>query len=182
MGTRTAHASLMRSAWRMVTAVVTATAATVAVGMTTAAPASAHVDDYPPIPWSVDNVVLIAPQVDFGDGNGLDLFGQPLPGHVIWMIDPDDNSYWPVLDGVLFINNSAGLCAKVQIAYYSFDRGQLATRSTQTRCASSNRLEAWNVNMMPYGRADLDYIVLRLQTVGVNGVVTTIDTFGPVLP
>jgi hypothetical protein len=101
MGTRTAHASLMRSAWRMVTAVVTATAATVAVGMTTAAPASAHVDDYPPIPWSVDNVVLIAPQVDFGDGNGLDLFGQPLPGHVIWMIDPDDNSYWPVLDGVL---------------------------------------------------------------------------------
>jgi hypothetical protein len=71
---------MMRSAWRMVTAVVTATAATVAVGMTSAAPASAHVDDYPPIPWSVDNVVLIAPQVDFGDGNGLHLFGQPLPG------------------------------------------------------------------------------------------------------
>jgi hypothetical protein len=36
--------------------------------------------------------------------------------------------------------------------------------------------------MMPYGRADLDYIELQLQTVGVNGVVTTLDTFGPVLP
>ena len=52
--------------------------ATVAVATTTATAASAHVDDYPPFPWSVDNVVLIAPQVDFGDGNGLDLFGQPL--------------------------------------------------------------------------------------------------------
>jgi hypothetical protein len=156
-------------------------ATTVVATLTVAAvPASATVD-LPPIPWSVDNVVITEPQVDFGDGTVLNVWGDPLPGHVIWLIDPDDDSWWPVLDGRIFINNAAGLCARMQIAYY--DSGSLlATRSGGTVCSPDNRLNAWNVSLMPYGSDDIDYIYIRLQTVGANGVATTQDSFGPLYP
>lgn len=157
---------------------VAAPTALLAVG-TCAAPASATVD-FPPVPMSVDNVVALAPQVDFGDGRVLDLWGNPAPGHVIWMWDPDDGSWWPLLDGKIFINNAAGLCARMQIAYYTASYRLITTRNGGTVCSPNNRLNAWNVSLMPYGSASVNQIEIRLQTVGANGVATTVDTFGPV--
>ncbi|MEM9711116.1 MAG: hypothetical protein AAGA17_02755 [Actinomycetota bacterium] len=113
--------------------------------------------------------------MDFGDGY-LDLLGTPLPGHVIWMYDPDDESWWPVLDGKLFINNAAGLCARMQIAYYSSSGSWLATRSGGTVCAPNNRVNTWSVSLMPYGSSSVYRAEIRLQTVA-NGVATTIDRF-----
>jgi hypothetical protein len=155
--------------------------ATVAMAIAAwAAPASA-ITDYPPLPWSVENVVVTEPQVDFGDGTILDFFGNPMPGHVIWLWDPDDDSFWPVLDGRLFINNAAGLCARMQIAYYASGGILLTTRNGGTVCSPDNRLNYWNVSLMPYGSNSLAYIQIRLQTVA-NNVATTIGSFGPVYP
>lgn len=145
----------------------------VAVGLA-AAPASAT--DWPPIPMSIDNVVITEPQVDFGDGS-LNVWGDPAPGHVIWMQDPDDGSWWPLLDGKLFINNAAGLCARMQIAYYSSSGSWLATRSGGTVCAPNNRVNTWSVSLMPYGSPSVHRAQIRLQTVGANDSATTIGTF-----
>lgn len=158
-----------------ITRIAAATVLVAAATVLAAAPASAT--DWPPIPMSVDNVVITEPQVDFGDGYHLNVWGDPAPGHVIWMQDPDDGSWWPVLDGRLFINNAAGLCARMQIAYYSSSGSWLATRSGGTVCASSNNLNTWSVSLMPYGSPSVHHAQIRLQTVGTNGSATTIGTF-----
>ncbi len=150
-------------------------AAMVTVGATGIGAGPAAATGWPPIPMSIDNVVITEPQFDFGDGL-LGVWGDPAPGHLIWMYDPDDGSWWPLLDGKLFINNAAGACARMQMAYYSSSGAWLATRSGGTVCATSNAVNTWSVSLMPYGSPDVHHVQIRLQTVGVNGA-TTIGTF-----
>lgn len=151
-----------------------AVAAAVVMAGPMSTPANAD-QDYPPLPAGGDAFRLTAPQVDFGSGN-LNIFGDPSDGTLLWMWDPDDREWWPWLLGTLFINNAAGLCARVQIVYHDSLGVELDTRNGGTVCSPSNRLHKYSVNLMPFGHSRITHIHVNLQTVGWNGVATTVDT------
>lgn len=119
-------------------------ATAVVLGGPLSTPADAD-QDYPPLPAGVDAFRLTAPQVDFGSGN-LNIFGDPSNGSLLWMSDPDDSEWWPWVLGTLFINNAAGLCARVQIVYHDFAGVELDTQNGGTVCSPSNRLNRYSVD------------------------------------
>lgn len=75
--------------------------------------------------------------MDFGGGTKLNIGGRPADwGHLIWMYDLyDPDVLWPLLDGSLFINNSAGLCAWMGMEYHDRAGNTLTTRYGGTVCA-----------------------------------------------
>jgi hypothetical protein len=139
-----------------------------------ASPASA---DPVVVPRDFDAFIMVSPQVDFGGGN-LNIYGQPSHnGHMWWMQELYDPAVvWPNLVGRLFINNSAGMCARMQLVYHDRNNDHLATRNGGTVCSPDNRANSWTVNLMPYGNDDIDHVHVNLQTVGVNGAATTVNT------
>lgn len=163
---------LVRRRWRVWTAGAAAAVVTLVGGWAT--PASAN----PPVVIMVaaDSFKLRAPQVDFGGGTNLNLLGDPANnGHLYWMQELTNPAVvWPWLSGSLFINNAAGLCARVGIEYRANGGVTLATRYGGTVCATSNQKHVWSVDLMPYGSADIDYVHVLLQTVAANGSATTV--------
>jgi len=114
-----------------------------------------------------DNKVKITEDgVDFGDLS-LDL-GVPLgSGEINWRLDGAEVE--PYLLGGLHINNAAGLCARVNLRYYTAAGGFLTSRADEEMCAPNNGHWTRIVGFSPHASNKIAKVKVQLQTQATNG-------------
>jgi hypothetical protein len=113
-----------------------------------------------------DAVKITEDGVDFGS-SGFSL-GQPTSdGWVSW--DVDNGVVTPRLTGTLHLNNSSGVCARMNIRYLTESGAFLHSEPGGTVCAGDNGHHAWSVDLSPYGSTQIGQVTIQLQTLASNG-------------
>ncbi len=117
-----------------------------------------------------DNVKITEDGVDFG--NSSFSLGQPTgSGSVSWRLD--DGVVTPHLTGTLWINNSSGVCSRMNIRYLTEGGTFVTERSGGTVCASDNGLHSFSVDLDPFDSNKVGKVKVQLQTQGTNGSYST---------
>ncbi|MFN8110476.1 MAG: hypothetical protein U0Y82_11630 [Thermoleophilia bacterium] len=120
----------------------------------------------------VDNVRMGSDGVDFGDWRWL-LGTTEGAGTMSW--DRGDGAkITPHLRGDLWLNNVAGVCARVRMRYYSTSGSLLADEHGGPACASDNSLQGWNVDLATYTGTSIGKVVVTMQTQAANGSWNTV--------
>lgn len=140
-------------------------AAAVAIASVAAAPASAYTIDRPKITDS---------GIDFG--TNWDTFGAPLNGgYLYWNVNAA-GVVTPHLTGNLYLKNSNGTCARMQIDYYDVAHNLITTKTGGRVCATSNALHTWSVNLQPFGANNVHHVHVSTTTETTPGVFQIVGT------
>lgn len=120
--------------------------------------------------WGIDPandaVKITEDGVDFGSYS----WGVSAPtgsGTMSW--DLDGATVEPQLTGTLHINNSAGVCARMNLRYLTESGAFLTSRSGGEVCADDNGHHRWSVDLSPYASSKIGKVKVQLQTQGSNG-------------
>jgi hypothetical protein len=118
-----------------------------------------------------DDFEITEDGVDFGGPTWS--LGQPTtPGGIEWLLST--NGYvTPILRGAIHLNNSAGVCARMNMRYLTESGSLLASRAGGTVCSPDNGHHYWSVSLMPYVSNQIGQVQVQLQTLGSNGVYVT---------
>ncbi len=118
-----------------------------------------------------DTVEITEDGVDFG-GYTWSL-GQPTtPGGMEWLLST--NGYvTPILRGYIHLNNSSGVCARMNLRYLTESGSYITSRAGGTVCSPDNGHHYWSVSLMPYVSTEIGQVQVQLQTLGTNGTYTT---------
>jgi hypothetical protein len=113
-----------------------------------------------------DKVKITQSGVDFGSSgwNGSSPTGS---GEMAWGLD--GSVVTPHLEGTLHINNSAGLCARMNLRYLTESGTFLHKEHGGDVCASDNGHHSWTVDLDPYDSNKIGKVKVQLQTQGSNG-------------
>ncbi len=117
-----------------------------------------------------DDVKINASGVDFGS-NGFGLSSASGPGSLAWGLNDGDTT--PHLTGAIWLNNSGGQCARVNLRYLTEGGSDLTERSGGTVCAPDNGLYGWSVDLNPYTSNKIGKVQVELQTLAANGSYVT---------
>jgi hypothetical protein len=90
-------------------------------------------------------------------------------------IQGDDMDITPHLRGYIHLNNMAGVCARVDLVYWSDWRGALDEEHGGSVCAPDNSHSYWSVDMKPYTSSLITHVTVKLQTLARNGSWQTVD-------
>lgn len=113
-----------------------------------------------------DEVEITADGVDFG-GEGF-AFGRPSYGATIdW--DLEQGRVTPHLSGYLHLNNSSGVCARINMRVLAADGHLLDSAPSDTECASDNGHDRWRAEPAARSSIQVDAVTVQLQTLGTNG-------------
>ena len=113
-----------------------------------------------------DNVKITEDGVDFGG----EAWGAGAPtgsGVMSWTIQ--DGVATPRLRGALHLNNSSGVCARMNLRYLTKSGAYLDERSGGTVCASDNGHEDWDVDLAPWSSNKIGKVRVQPQTLAANG-------------
>jgi hypothetical protein len=113
-----------------------------------------------------DNVKITEDGVDFGSSS----FGVGAPtgsGEIDW--DLDDGDVTPRLTGSLHLNNSSGVCARVNLRYLTEAGTFLTARAGGSKCADDNGHHSWSVDLDPHTSNKIGQVRVQLQTQGNDG-------------
>jgi hypothetical protein len=75
----------------------------------------------------------------------------------------------PRLTGFLHLNNSAGLCARVNLRFYSESGIFLTKGRGEAECAEDNGHQRFSIDLSPYDSNKIGEVKVQLQTQGTNG-------------
>ena len=114
-----------------------------------------------------DNVRITESGVDFGNENWSSLGYPTGSGSVSWGLN--GSNVTPRLKGVMWINNSAGLCARMNLRYLTEGGAFLSEQAGGTVCASTNAPNGFNVDFGSYSSNKIGQVTVQLQTQGSNG-------------
>ena len=130
--------------------------ASVSLALGIAGPASAY-------PWDDDRPKLTNQGIDFGIN--WDGFGAPLNGGELhWHTDAAGNVRPHLVNGNLYLNNSSGTTARMQIDYYDAAHNHLATRYGGEVTAPDNALHAYSVDLDPYEAPNVFHVHVSTTT------------------
>jgi hypothetical protein len=73
------------------------------------------------------------------------------------------------LTGSLYINNSSGVCSRMNLRYLTSGGAFLTSRSGGEVCADDNGLHQFTVDLDPYTSNKIGKVQVQLQTQGSNG-------------
>jgi len=113
-----------------------------------------------------DDVKITQNGVDFGSvGWGI---GAPSgDGTMSWGLD--EAQVEPDLDGAIHLNNSSGVCARMNLRYLTEGGAFLTERAGGTVCAPDNGHHVFTVNLSPYDSNKIGQVTVQLQTLSANG-------------
>jgi hypothetical protein len=104
-----------------------------------------------------DLLKITDPGIDFGDGNWVDLIGEPLgSGSVEW--DIVDGFYTPRLVGTLHLDGVAGQYGRMHVSYWANGTRIETRHSTSRRAPDDNRHQEWAVDLSPLTDWQLDEV------------------------
>lgn len=113
-----------------------------------------------------DNVKITADGVDLGLGD-LD-FGEPTsPATMTWSLS--DEGVKPLLLGDVMLNNSSGVCARVNLKYMTDGGYVLTEEAGHEYCAPDNDLHRYGFTLGSIRSDKLDKVKVQLQTLAANG-------------
>jgi len=135
---------------------------------------------------SSDSIEIDSGGVDFGGGKFSTILAEPTEKATMYWNRGSGADYTPRLMGYIWLNNVAGLCARMNLRYYTESGSFLAEKHGGSGCAADNNLHAISVDLQPYTTSQLGKVVVQLQTQGSNGSwnlvgsdTATIDQFNP---
>jgi hypothetical protein len=117
-----------------------------------------------------DSVKITEDGVDFGS-SGFSLGAPTGSGSVSWGLD--EGAVTAHLTGTLHLNNSSGVCSRMNIRYLTEGGAFLTERSGGTVCASDNGHHPFSVDLDPFESNKVGKVTIQLQTQGTNGSFTT---------
>ena len=140
-------------------------AAALAITTVAAAPASA---------WPVDHPRIVGPHVDFGSNwNGA--ANEPNDGgNLYW--DTTGGVVTPTLSGRLFMNNVAGLRARLRIDYYDAAHNRIALRHSTWRTAAPGFNAFDFVDFAPFGASNVYGVEVSTQYEDAAGDIHTVGS------
>jgi hypothetical protein len=114
-----------------------------------------------------DSVKITEDGVDFGATNTF-LGNAPTgSGTMHWTLI--DGQVTARLTGSIYINNSSGVCSRMNLRYLTSGGTFLTSRSGGEVCADDNGLHQFTVNLDPYTSNKVGKVDVQLQTQGSNG-------------
>jgi hypothetical protein len=119
-----------------------------------------------PVDTADDKVRITADGVDFG-GLAFDLGVPSDSGEMSWELD--GAKVTPRLGGGLHLNNSSGVCARVNLRYYMASGSFLTRRADEERCAEDNGHHFWITDFDPYESNKVAKVKVQIQTQSSNG-------------
>jgi hypothetical protein len=117
----------------------------------------------PPQPPS-DKVRLHASGFDFGDKYWSWITQQTGGSATMYWNRGDGAAYTPRLMGTLWLNDVAGVCARMHLAYKDQVGVRLADKYGGPACATGNDLQSWNIDLSPYTGTDISSVTVSIQT------------------
>ena len=122
----------------------------------------------PPQPPS-DQVHLHSEGFDFGDNYWSWVTGETGGSGIMPWNQGDGASYTPRLIGTLWLNNVAGVCARMHLIYNDDLDQKLTDKYGGPACAAGNDLQSWNIDLSPYTSSAIRGVTVRMQTQASNG-------------
>jgi len=130
----------------------------------------------PPQPPS-DKVRLTSKGFDFGDDYFSDItMNTSGSGTIYWNRGDDGGDYTPRLMGTLWLDDVAGVCARIHLTYYDSLGRDLADKYGGPACAGGNNLQAWTIDLSPYTGTGIRMVTVNMQTQASNGSWNYVDT------
>jgi hypothetical protein len=117
----------------------------------------------PPQPPS-DKIRLHADGFDFGDKYWSSVTQETGGSATLYWNRADGAAYTPRLMGTLWLNDVAGVCARMHLTYLDDLGHPLADKYGGPACASSNDLQSWTIDLSPYTAAGISKVTVRIQT------------------
>jgi len=118
---------------------------------------------------SPDNVLITTRGVDFGGWEFSDPFNDPMGSGTLYWNRGDGADITPRLMGSYWLNHSAGVCARMNLVYYTESGSYLDQKPGGAKCAPSNDPYGVSVDLSPYTSTKVAQVVVQLQTQGTNG-------------
>ena len=113
-----------------------------------------------------DDVKITDSGIDFG-GSGFFAGAPSGSGSMHWHLD--DGKVEPHLTGSLHLDNSSGVCARMNLRYLSSSGAFLTSRAGGVVCAADNAHHSWSVDLEPYESNKVAKVTVQTQTQGSNG-------------
>lgn len=114
-----------------------------------------------------DNVRITEDGLDFGQTNTFLLSGPTGSGSMQWTLI--DGKVTPRLTGSIYINNSSGVCSRMNLRYLTSSGAFVDSRSGGEVCADDNGLHQFTVDLDPYTSNKIGKVQVQLQSQGSNG-------------
>ena len=123
--------------------------------------------------FTTDKIKLTGDGIDLGD----DWWGVggPLGSATVSWTGGEDGAITPRVNGTLYLNNMAGVCARMKIYYWSADNDLLATKYGGQVCSPDNGLHSWTVDLAPFTSTQIDDVYVAMETEGTNGSWNQVD-------
>ena len=123
--------------------------------------------------FTTDKIKLTADGIDLGD----DWWGVggPLGSATVSWAPGEDGAITPRVNGSLYLNNMAGVCARMKIYYWSADEDLFATKYGGQVCSPDNGLHSWTVDLAPFTSTQIDDVYVAMETEGTNGSWNQVD-------
>jgi len=116
-----------------------------------------------------DGIGMTSQGVDFGGAQWSYATARPTYDASLYWNRGNGAAYTPRLMGYIWLNNVAGLCARMNLRYYSESGALLTEKHGGSACAADNSLHAISVDLNPYTATQIEKVVVQLQTQGTNG-------------
>jgi hypothetical protein len=116
-----------------------------------------------------DGVMITSKGLDFGGPQWSYATAQPTGLATVYWNRGDGGVYTPRLIGDMWLNNSAGVCARINLRFYTVGGGYLTEKHGGSGCATGNNLNAISVDLQPYTSSEVGEVEVQLQTQGSNG-------------
>jgi hypothetical protein len=121
-----------------------------------------------PATWP-DEIEITSQGVDFGGGKFSTFTSEPTEYGTVYWNRGDNGEITPRLMGDIWLNNVAGLCARMNLKYYTESGTFLTEKPGGSRCAADNNLHAIGIDLQPYTSTQVGKVTVQLQTQGTNG-------------
>jgi hypothetical protein len=121
-----------------------------------------------PSTWP-DGIEITSKGVDFGGGTFSTFTSEPTEYGSVYWNRGDSGEITPRLMGYIWLNNVAGLCARMNLKYYTESGTYLTEKPGGSGCAPDNNLHAISVDLQPYTSTQVGKVTVQLQTQGTNG-------------
>jgi hypothetical protein len=114
-----------------------------------------------------DSVKITEDGVDFGATDTFFLSGPTGSGTMHWTLI--DGKVTPRLTGSIYLNNSSGVCSRMNLRYLTSSGSFVDSRAGGQVCADDNGLHQFTVDLDPYSSNKIGKVQVQLQTQGSNG-------------
>src|SRR5262245_55264315 len=116
-----------------------------------------------------DSVEITSQGLDLGGDQWSVITGAPSREATMYWNRGNGADYTPRLMGDIWLNNVAGLCARVNLRYYTESGSYLNSKPGGSYCAPDNNLHAVSVDLQPWHSDQIGKVEVQLQSQGTNG-------------